>query len=234
MLARRLVRKHNKKTSLISRIPDMAAKIFTVAQQKGGAGKTTLAAHLALALKTRNRTVAVVDIDPQQSLGQWFQHRAARFGEEDSGLTVTSVQGWRTQAEVQKLARRNDVVIIDSPPHAETEARIAIRLADLVIVPVQPSPMDVWASQATLDLAAGEKTPALLVLNRVPPRSRLTEEMLAEIAKTSCQLATTRIGNRVAFASALAAGLGVTEAQPRSRAAEEIKRLAKEIMRRAK
>jgi chromosome partitioning protein len=126
------------------------------------------------------------------------------------------------------------VVIIDSPPHAETEARIAIRLANLVIVPVQPSPMDVWASQATLDLAAGEKTPALLVLNRVPPRSRLTEEMLAEIAETSCQLATTRIGNRVAFASALAAGLGVTEAQPRSRAAEEIKRLAKEIMRRAK
>ena len=234
MLARGLVRKHNEKISSIRRILDMAAKIFTVAQQKGGAGKTTLAAHLALALRTRNRAVAVVDIDPQQSLGQWFQHRAARFDGEDSGLTVTSVQGWRTQAEVQKLARRNDVVIIDSPPHAETEARIAIRLADLVIVPVQPSPMDVWASQATLDLAAGEKTPALLVLNRVLPRARLTEEMLAEIAKTGGQLATTRIGNRVAFASALAAGLGVTEAQPRGRAAEEIKRLAKEIMRRAK
>lgn len=212
----------------------MAAKIITVAQQKGGAGKTTLAAHLALALRTKDRSVALVDIDPQQSLGMWFQVRESRYGAEAPGLSVASVQGWRSQQEVQRLARAYDIVIVDSPPHAETEARIAVRLADLVLVPLQPSPMDVWACKPTLELAAAEKTPALLVLNRVPPRSRLTEEMLAEIAKAGTPLAKARIGNRVAFASALAAGKGITEAQPRGRAAEEIISLAREIQRRIK
>jgi len=211
----------------------MAATIITVAQQKGGAGKTTLAAHLALALKTKNRAVALVDIDPQQSLGNWFQLRISRYGDAPDGLSVASVQGWRTQQEVQRLARENDVVIIDSPPHAETEARIAIRLADLVLIPVQPSPMDVWACKPTLELAAAERTPALMVLNRVPPRANLTEAMLAELAKVGVPLAKARIGNRVAFAGALAEGQGITELQPRGRAAEEIKNLSREVLRRA-
>ena len=125
-------------------------------------------------------------------------------------------------------------MLIDSPPHAETEAKIAVRSADLVIVPVQPSPMDVWATRPTLELAAEERVPSLLVLNRVLPRANLTEEMLDEIKQLGGTLARARIGNRVAFASALAEGRAVNEQQPRSRAAVEIRALAKEILRRAK
>ncbi len=212
----------------------MTAKIITVAQQKGGAGKTTMAAHLAVAYTAAKKSVAAIDIDPQESLTQWYRLREARYGDAGAGLLVNQVQGWRLQSEIEKLARDHDVVIVDSPPHAETEAKIAVRGADLVIVPVQPSPMDVWATKATLDLAAAEKTPVLLVLNRVPPRANLTDEMVQELRDIHAGVAKARLGNRVAFASALSEGRAVSEMQPRGRAAAEISALAKEIWRRAK
>lgn len=212
----------------------MTAKVITVAQQKGGAGKTTLAAHLAVAYTAAGKRVAVVDIDPQQSLAMWYRIREQRFGNSDAGLLVSQTKGWRSRHEVQRLARDHEVVIIDSPPHAETESRIAIRNANLVVVPVQPSPMDVWATLPTLELAAAQKVPALLVFNRVPARANLTGDMVAEAEKLGAGIARARLGNRVAFAAALAEGRAVGEAQPRGRAAEEIAALAKEILRKAR
>ena len=211
----------------------MSAKVFTVAQQKGGAGKTTLAVHLAVAFLAMKKSVAAVDIDPQQSLSLWFRLRAERIGDEAAGLTLRQIGGWRARAEIQSLLANHDVVVVDSPPHAETEAKIAVRSADLVIVPVQPSPMDVWATRPTLALAAAEKVPALLVLNRVPARAKLTEEMLAEIKHLGARVAKARIGNRVAFAAALSQGQAVGESNPRSKAAREIAALAKEIWRKS-
>jgi chromosome partitioning protein len=207
----------------------MAAIVITIAQQKGGAGKTTLAAHLALAWAASLR-VAVIDIDPQASLATWFQRRRARAG--GGGIEVAALGGWRVAAEVERQARSHDVVLIDSAPHAETEARIAVRAASLVLVPVQPSPMDVWATRPTLELAHQERVPALLVLNRVPARANLTDAMAAELAALGAPVAETQIGNRVALASALVDGKGVFETAPASRAAAEIAALADEILRR--
>jgi chromosome partitioning protein len=208
----------------------MAASVITIAQQKGGAGKTTLAVHLAVAWAGAGRSVALVDIDPQGSLAAWHALRSERLGLGKTGLDFAAITGWRTEAEVARRARDHDIVVIDSPPHAETEAKLAIRAADLVIVPVQPSPMDVWATKPTLDLAALEKVPVLLVLNRVPPRANLTEAMLAKIAELGAAVADSRIGNRVALATAMLEGRGITEAAS-SRAAEEIAALAEEIRR---
>ena len=212
----------------------MAAKVFTVAQQKGGAGKTTLAAHLAVAWTAAKKKVAVVDIDPQMSLTTWYRMREERAGDAGAGLLVNQIKGWRVRAEVEKLAEQHDVVVIDSPPHAETEARVAVRAADLVIVPVQPSPMDVWATRPTLELAREEGTQAVVVLNRVPPRANLTDAMVQEIKGFQAKVAKSRIGSRVVFASALAEGRAVGEAQPSSRAAREIDALAKELLRLAR
>ena len=212
----------------------MAAKTFTVAQQKGGAGKTTLAAHLAVAFTAAKKSVAVVDIDPQQSLTMWYRLRESRFGDAGAGLLVSQIKGWRVQSEVESLARAHDIVLIDSPPHAETEAKVAIRCSDLTLVPVQPSPMDVWATRPTLELAAQEKVPVLMVLNRVPPRANLTEEMIAEMGELGAKVAKSRIGNRVVFAGALSEGRAVGEVQPRGRAAAEIEALAGEILRHAR
>jgi chromosome partitioning protein len=207
----------------------MPATIITIAQQKGGAGKTTLAAHLALALATHHR-VGVIDIDPQASLASWFRLRKARLDALAPDIDVVAITGWRVAAAVERQARRHDIVLIDSAPHAETEARIAVRAAHLVLVPVQPSPMDVWATRATLELARAERVPALLVLNRVPPRANLTEPMIAALAELGAAKAETQIGNRVALAAALADGKGIHEAAPGSRAAGEITALASEVL----
>jgi chromosome partitioning protein len=212
----------------------MAGTVITIAQQKGGAGKTTLAAHLAIAWAGQGRNVALVDIDPQGSLAAWHALRTERLGDGKTGLDFAAITGWRTAAEVERRARDHDIVVIDSPPHAETEAKLAIRAAHLVVMPVQPSPMDVWATQPTLDLARRERVKVLLVLNRVPSRANLTETMLAKLADLGAAVADSRIGNRVALATSLAEGLGITEAAPSSRAAEEIVAAAEEIMRRAR
>jgi chromosome partitioning protein len=211
----------------------MAGTVITIAQQKGGAGKTTLCAHLALAWALSGKRVAVIDIDPQASLSAWHAMRREQL-EGDSAFDFHAVTGWRVQGEVERQAREHDVVLIDGPPHAETEARISVRAADLVVVPVQPSPMDVWATKPTLDLAKQEKKPVLLVLNRVPPRANLTDAMLEKLAELGAPIAVSRIGNRVALANAMAEGRSVHEVAPGSRAAEEIHALAREILRKAK
>ncbi|HYD29319.1 MAG TPA: ParA family partition ATPase [Azospirillaceae bacterium] len=215
----------------------MLGKIITVAQQKGGAGKTTLAAHLAVAWREAGHSVAVVDIDPQGSLSRWFQVRNDVTGG-DPGLTHAQITGWRTQREVERLALEHSVVVIDSPPHAETEARIAVRAAALVVVPVQPSPMDLWATQPTLDLCRQEKVPLMLVLNRVPPRAKLADALIDKIHELSdppyVGIAVAQLGNRIGYAGAMLEGRTVTEMARRTRAADEVVELATEIYQRAR
>ena len=204
----------------------MVARIITIAQQKGGAGKTTLAAHLAVAWATGKRRVAIVDTDPQGSLTQWYKLRETVLGEAATSLTFAAISGWRVRSEIDRLKYDHDLILIDSPPHTDAEARTAIRAADLVVVPLQPSPMDVWATSATIQICKQEKVPVKMVLNRVHPQAKLTEAISGEMVG----LTHSRFGNRVIFAGALMHGLGVTEAQPNSPAAEEVRALAKEIL----
>jgi chromosome partitioning protein len=203
--------------------------IITIAQQKGGAGKTTVAAQLAVAWSRVGRRLAVLDIDPQGSLTAWAEQRRSRLGDGRLGFEFAGLSGWRATEWVERHARDADIVLIDSPPHAETEARIALRAASLVLVPVQPSPLDLWATRATLHLARDQKRRALAVLNRVPPRAALTEEIAAALAKDEVPIAATRLGNRTGFARAMALGLGVVETAPASAAAAEIAALAAEL-----
>lgn len=205
-----------------------AAQVVTIAQQKGGAGKTTLAIHLAIQWSRAGRKVAVLDIDPQQSLSRWGSLRRDKLGLVEPQIVTAT--GWRTAGEVDKLSRSHDLVVIDSPPHTETEARVAVRAASLVVVPVQPSVMDLWAVTGTLDLAKAEKVPVLLVLNRMPPRSKVADTLAEEAAKLGVPLAAVTIGNRVALAAALMAGQGIAEYQPGTSAAKEIAALGEEIV----
>jgi chromosome partitioning protein len=204
----------------------MACKVITIAQQKGGAGKTTVAAHLAVALSQKGRRVAVIDIDPQGSLTQWHSIREKRFGEGYTGLTFAALSGWRVGGEVSRLKRQHDFIIIDSPPHTETEARTAIRQADLILIPVQPSPTDLWATKATLDLAVAEKIPVRVILNRFSAHSRLAQQIAGELS----HLAKSSFGNRVLFPASLIEGRCATEADPTSQAAGEVKALVKEVL----
>jgi chromosome partitioning protein len=208
----------------------MAGKVLTLAQQKGGAGKTTLAAQLAVAFASGGRRIALVDIDPQGSLARWFKLREAAG--KAGRIDFIAVTGWRAQATVDKLKAAHDLVLVDSAPHAEIEAKIAARVADLIVVPMQPSPLDLWATEPTLALARSEKRKALIVLNRDQTRMKLSEALAGPIAELGAEVAQTTIGSRTAFAASMMEGLGVVETAPRTKAAAEIMALADEITRR--
>ncbi len=206
----------------------MSAKILTIAQQKGGAGKTTVVAQLATMYASQKKNVALVDIDPQASLTSWFAERKRTLGE-GNRIVLSSVGGWRLKNELDRLKKDFDVILVDAPPHAETEANIAIRYADLLVIPVQPSPMDVWATAPTFKQAKKEKTEAIVLMNRIPPRGKLLEKIKEMLEEDDRPMLTSTLGNRVAFPSSMIDGLGVIESEKRSAAAREIKALAKEI-----
>jgi chromosome partitioning protein len=202
------------------------AYVVAVAQRKGGAGKSTVAANLAAAFAGQGMRVAMLDIDPQQTLVQWHRERASAPVGRAAALDFDAPSGWRLPAALDRLRRSHDLVVLDTPPHAETDAKLAIRGADLVLVPLQPSPADLWATEATLALADGERRPVALLLNRVPAQGKLAEEVAARLRARRLPLLDPTLGNRAGFASAFAAGLGVTELAPRSMAAEEVRALA--------
>jgi chromosome partitioning protein len=199
------------------------AVVITVAQQKGGSGKTMLAANLAAALAA-GKSTALLDIDPQHSLARWQKLRAARDPAVPA-ITLSEVSGWRLAGELDRLRREHEVVLVDTPPVIDTDARRAIRGADLVVIPVQPSAPDLWAAEGTLKLAADEKRPVCIVLNRVPAAGRQRENMERELRERGLLVLPSVLGNRAAFSQAFAQGLGVTEAGPRTLAAAELRAL---------
>jgi chromosome partitioning protein len=202
--------------------------ILTVAQQKGGAGKTTVLVQLATAIAAAGRKVAIVDIDPQASLTGWMrvrEHEARNVPE----LRFSMVGGWRLAVELDRLRRETDAILVDTPPHTESEAKVAIRAADLVLVPVQPSMVDLWASRATIALAAKEGRRTALLLNRVPPRGRAIDEALQLVEREGWPLLQGRLGNRQTYVASFARGLGAVEHEPRSPSAEEVRALVAEL-----
>jgi chromosome partitioning protein len=207
----------------------MPGLVITIAQRKGGAGKTTLAAQLAVTWAQSGARVAVLDIDPQRSLAAWVELRRARLGANAVGFDFAASPGWRAAPWIEEQARRADIIVIDNPPHTETEAQIAVRAAGLVIIPVQPSPLDLWATEATLKMVRDERRRPLAVLTRVSPRSGLTDHIAAELAQSGAPVAATRIGNRIALVRAMMSGLGVVESEGASQAATEITAFADEV-----
>ena len=213
----------------------MTPMVLTVAQQKGGAGKTTMAAHLAAFWADKGYPVGLIDVDRQASLTRWYERRQCALKHEAGRMHLSATSGWSIRSEVQRLGREHKIVIIDTPPHGDSESRFALRVASLVIVPVQPSPLDLWATQSVLEMARGERVPALMVLNRVPARARLTAEMVEQIAKLPVPTASARLGNRVAFAATLVEGVSVADSRLSREpwcfeAANEVTELAAEIV----
>ncbi len=197
-------------------------QVVTFAQQKGGAGKTTILAHLAHAWTEAKKSVAVVDLDPQASLSVWA-------GLSDLPLTLIETRDYRAGGDIKAAARGHDLVLVDCPGNASTMLDAALRESQLMVVPCQPTVMDVWATEAILGLAAKARVPAVVVMNRVPPRGKAAEEATAKLAGTGARLTKARLGNRVAFQNGFATGttaLGIARTSP---AAAEVTALRREM-----
>mgnify|MGYP006302309621 CR=1 FL=1 len=206
----------------------MPGKVITVAQQKGGSGKTTVVANLALGFRALGVRVALVDLDPQGSLGRWFMARVEDDPTLCESMEFATSSAWGIGYECRKLSDANDIVIIDTPPKADSDLRPAIRVADLVIVPVAASHLDLWATESVLDLVAREDKPALIVLNRTRGGTRLGSEVAESAVALDAPVATTMLAKRVGYAEALGRGRGVQEL-PKSPARDEVVALTAEV-----
>lgn len=201
-------------------------KVITVAQQKGGSGKTTLAINLAVEFSRQGMKIALLDTDPQGSLGRWFLTRRDRLG--DPGMDLSTASAWGVSYECEKLRRTHDVVIVDTPPKVDADLRPALREADLILVPVASSHVDLWATDGVLDLVARENRRALVVLNRAKAGTRLAEDVAAA-AGALAEVTQTRLGQRVVFAETMGNGLAAGEAG-KSAASAEVSALAQEVL----
>lgn len=199
--------------------------VIALAQQKGGSGKTTIAVNLAIAFLRRGASVALIDTDPQGSLGRWFMARRARG---NPGVVFSTASAWGIGYECEKYRQEVDWVIVDTPPKADADLRPALRESDLVIVPVAMSQVDLWATEAVLDLARREHRPALVVMNRARAGTRLHGEVAVGMEALEATAARTPVGNRVVYAEALGEGQGALE-RGRGPWTAEVEALADEV-----
>ena len=208
----------------------MLSKVITISQQKGGSGKTTLAVHLALAfIKYHNLKVAVIDTDPQGSLGKWFMIRTEKKVPNDN-LTFKTASLWGAQYESKTLKKDHDIVIIDTPPKIESDARPSIESADLVLIPVSASHVDFWATGAIVEIAKKANKKILIQINRSSQRSKLISKTNEFIKSLDLSATKTIIGNRQIYASSMGEGKTAIEKQKKSNAIEEIKNLSEQVL----
>lgn len=199
--------------------------VIALAQQKGGSGKTTIAVNLAVAYLRQGQRVALVDSDPQGSLGRWFMARRERG---ETGLAFSTASAWGVSYECEKLRQEVDWVIVDTPPKVDADLRPALRESDLVLVPVAMSQVDLWATEAVLDLARRERRPALVVMNRARAGTRLQSEVAAGMEALEGSAARATLGNRVVYAETLGQGKGALE-RGRGPWTAEVEALAAEV-----
>lgn len=185
--------------------------------QKGGAGKTTMAIHLAVEGQRRGLKTLLIDIDPQASAAKIMDRRG------DNPPDVATEAAGRLEKAIQAASsQRYDLVIIDTAPQADRAAAQAAKVADLVVAPLQPSIVDLDAVDATIDVCKLAGVPILFVMNRVPAQGREIEGTETAIKKRGMKIATIRWGERKAFKYPFMRGLVAQEVEPNSRAAEEV------------
>ncbi len=195
-------------------------KVLIVASQKGGAGKTTLAAHLAVAAESvLPKKVVIIDGDPQGSLAAWWNSRTHEF----PALASSSLE--ELPQKLQQLEEAGfELVIIDTPPAITNAITQMVGLADLVLIPTRPSPHDLRAVGSTVNIALEQNKPFVFVVTQAKANARLTTQAMAALSEHGT-VSSTIVHDRVDFASSMINGETVIEANKKSRSSEEINEL---------
>lgn len=202
-------------------------KTLVIAAQKGGAGKTTIAVHLAVAAHQAGLRVGVVDTDPQGSAVAWAEARG-----DGDGTTVPVVAlDAHAVSEGVAAARADgyDLLIVDTAPHASASTAAALAHADFALMPVRPSMLDLAAAPASVALLRASRRPGAFVLSAAPIRAGETRDTERALADSGYPVLATVIHDRTAYRRALAHGKAVGEFEPRGKAALEIKALWREV-----
>jgi chromosome partitioning protein len=204
--------------------------IISLLNQKGGVGKTTLAVHLATALSQRGNRVLMIDADPQGSALDWA---ASREGE--TSFPVIGLPKATLHKELPKISADYDFLVIDGAPRVYDVARSAIMASDLVLIPVQPSPYDVWAAKEIVDLLSDvrsfkENLKSVFVINRKIVNTAIGRDVTEALSEYELPVLKSQVCQRVGFAESAGQGRTVLETEPGSIASQEIESLATEIM----
>jgi chromosome partitioning protein len=195
-------------------------RVLALASQKGGSGKTTLSGHLAVqAQRAGAGPVVLIDIDPQGSLSDWWNEREAEmpaFAQTTVARLMTDLDDLRAQGF--KLA------VIDTPPAITAAIQSVIAVAELVVIPTRPSPHDLRAAGATVDLCERAGKPLMFVVNAATPKARITSEAAVALSQHGT-VAPVTLHHRTDFAASMIDGRTVMEADPKSKSAAEIEAL---------
>jgi chromosome partitioning protein len=192
-------------------------RLIAVCSQKGGVGKTTIAAHLAVQAAMMGQGPAVlIDADPQGSLAEWYRARG------DDGLPLLTVKPDNLADELAIIRRRNAAIaIIDTPPALTSDIAQVMAAADLVLIPARPSPHDLRAIGATVDLVRRARTPFLFVINGAANRAHITAECVAALSEHG-RVAPVILYQRTEWASSMINGRTVVETAGSGRSAREV------------
>ena len=204
--------------------------IISFQNQKGGVGKTTLSINVAAALELTGLRVLIVDSDPQGSVRDWASVR-----EDTPPFHVIGMDRPTIHRDLPAMTENYDHIIIDAPPRVSELARSAILASDCVVIPVQPSPYDVWAAKeivAIINEAAvfKENIKSVFVINRKITNTAIGREVKDALQVYNLPVLDAQVCQRVLFAESAATGKTIFEVDPLSQAAMEIQTLTNEIL----
>lgn len=205
--------------------------IIALLNQKGGVGKTTLAVHLAAALAQAGKRVLLVDADSQGSALDWSENRP----DDSPNFPVIGLPKSNLHKELPALSKDYEAVLIDGPPRVNEIARAAIMASDIVLIPVQPSPYDVWAAKEIVDLlnearAFKDNIKSAFVINRKIVNTAIGRDVGEALSSYELPVLKSSICQRVSFAESAAQGLTVLDTEPNGSAAQEILALTHELL----
>lgn len=195
-------------------------RVLAMASQKGGSGKTTLSGHLAVqAQMAGHGPVVLIDIDPQGSLADWWNEREAEY----PAFAQTTVA--RLQADLEVLRGQGfKLAMIDTPPAITVAIQSVINVAELIVIPTRPSPHDLRAVGATVDLCDRAGKPLIFVVNAATPKARITSEAAVALSQHGT-VAPITIHQRTEFAASMIDGRTVMETEPAGKSAAEVQAL---------
>lgn len=198
-------------------------KTIVIASQKGGSGKTTLAAHLAIAAEQDGQRAVLIDMDPQGSLTAWWEAREA----ETPALSPAPLR--ELDYKLAALAQGGfDLAVIDTPPSITSALATIVQGADLVLIPARPSPHDLRAVGGTVAVATSAGRPFAFTVTQAKPTAKLTVQAVAALSEHG-PVAPAIVHDRVDYAASMTDGRTVIEVDPKGRSADEIRSLWKFI-----